>query len=89
MFYASHNSTWKDPNSKHLGTTVWDASMVFAKYLVWSLSKLKGLLFDIFINKEIGFAENPWLNFLASYISFARLYVNSNISGKKLQEGKV
>lgn len=23
----------QDPNSKHLGTTVWDASMVFAKYL--------------------------------------------------------
>lgn len=24
----------QDPNSKHLGTTVWDASMVFAKFLV-------------------------------------------------------
>ncbi|KAA3477309.1 protein N-lysine methyltransferase METTL21A isoform X1 [Gossypium australe] len=25
---------WQDPNSKHLGTTVWDTSMVFAKFLV-------------------------------------------------------
>ncbi|VYS45382.1 unnamed protein product [Arabidopsis thaliana] len=39
----------QDPNSKHLGTTVWDASMVFAKYLGknsrkgrFSSSKLKG-----------------------------------------------
>ncbi|KAL1201918.1 Calmodulin-lysine N-methyltransferase [Cardamine amara subsp. amara] len=39
----------QDPNSKHLGTTVWDASMVFAKYLGkncrkgrFSPSKLKG-----------------------------------------------
>ncbi|KAL9241226.1 hypothetical protein vseg_015359 [Gypsophila vaccaria] len=39
----------QDPNSKHLGTTVWDASMVFAKYLEknsrkgrFSASKLKG-----------------------------------------------
>ncbi|CAA7026240.1 unnamed protein product [Microthlaspi erraticum] len=39
----------QDPNSKHLGTTVWDASMVFAKYLEkncrkgrFSPSKLKG-----------------------------------------------
>lgn len=39
----------QDPNSKHLGTTVWDASMVFAKYLEKSSrkgrfcpSKLKG-----------------------------------------------
>ncbi|KAL6575149.1 hypothetical protein OROMI_012434 [Orobanche minor] len=39
----------QDPNSKHLGTTVWDASMVFAKFLEkncrkgrFSPSKLKG-----------------------------------------------
>ncbi|XP_057527152.1 uncharacterized protein LOC130806190 isoform X1 [Amaranthus tricolor] len=39
----------QDPNSKHLGTTVWDASMVFAKYLErnsrkgrFCPSKLKG-----------------------------------------------
>ncbi|XP_010532292.1 PREDICTED: protein-lysine methyltransferase METTL21D [Tarenaya hassleriana] len=39
----------QDPNSKHLGTTVWDASMVFAKYLEkncrkgrFNPSKLKG-----------------------------------------------
>lgn len=39
----------QDPNSKHLGTTVWDASMVFAKFLEknsrkgkFSASKLKG-----------------------------------------------
>ncbi|KMZ75863.1 putative methyltransferase family protein [Zostera marina] len=39
----------QDPNSKHLGTTVWDASMVFVKYLEkncrkgrFSISKLKG-----------------------------------------------
>ncbi|KAK9663989.1 hypothetical protein RND81_14G011600 [Saponaria officinalis] len=39
----------QDPNSKHLGTTVWDASMVFAKYLEKNCrkgrfcpSKLKG-----------------------------------------------
>ncbi|XP_010689122.2 uncharacterized protein LOC104902890 isoform X2 [Beta vulgaris subsp. vulgaris] len=39
----------QDPNSNHLGTTVWDASMVFAKYLErnsrkgrFCLSKLKG-----------------------------------------------
>ncbi|XP_020088596.1 protein N-lysine methyltransferase METTL21A-like isoform X2 [Ananas comosus] len=39
----------QDPNSKHLGTTVWDASMVFVKYLEkncrkgrFSPSKLKG-----------------------------------------------
>ena len=31
-------SYWQDPNSKHLGTTVWDASMVFVKFLVISLS---------------------------------------------------
>jgi hypothetical protein len=24
----------QDPNSKHLGTTVWDSSMVFAKFMV-------------------------------------------------------
>ncbi|XP_027174357.1 protein N-lysine methyltransferase METTL21A isoform X1 [Coffea eugenioides] len=39
----------QDPNSKHLGTTVWDASMVFAKFLEkncrrgrFSPSKLRG-----------------------------------------------
>ncbi|XP_050369453.1 uncharacterized protein LOC126787626 [Argentina anserina] len=39
----------QDPNSKHLGTTVWDASLVFAKFLEknsrrgkFSPSKLKG-----------------------------------------------
>lgn len=39
----------QDPNSKHLGTTVWDASMVFVKFLEkncrkgrFSISKLKG-----------------------------------------------
>ncbi|XP_022862166.1 protein N-lysine methyltransferase METTL21A isoform X5 [Olea europaea var. sylvestris] len=39
----------QDPNSKHLGTTVWDASMVFVKFLEkncrkgkFSPSKLKG-----------------------------------------------
>ncbi|XP_077221772.1 S-adenosyl-L-methionine-dependent methyltransferases superfamily protein [Tasmannia lanceolata] len=39
----------QDPNSKHLGTTVWDASMVFVKFLErncrkgrFSIAKLKG-----------------------------------------------
>ncbi|KAL1172948.1 hypothetical protein V6Z11_A05G382400 [Gossypium hirsutum] len=34
----------QDPNSKHLGTTVWDTSMVFAKFLKGKVcpSKLKG-----------------------------------------------
>ncbi|KAB2614644.1 protein-lysine methyltransferase METTL21D [Pyrus ussuriensis x Pyrus communis] len=39
----------QDPNSKHLGTTVWDASLVFVKFLEkncrrarFSLSKMKG-----------------------------------------------
>lgn len=38
----------QDPNSQHLGTTVWDASIVLAKYLElqagkgeWSRAKLK------------------------------------------------
>ncbi|KAL6540734.1 hypothetical protein OROMI_024617 [Orobanche minor] len=46
---SSISSVSADPNSKHLGTTVWDASMVFAKFLEkncrkgrFSPSKLKG-----------------------------------------------
>ncbi|PRQ38552.1 hypothetical protein RchiOBHm_Chr4g0415221 [Rosa chinensis] len=28
----------QDPNSKHLGTTVWDASLVFAKFLAMTVT---------------------------------------------------
>ncbi|ONK81085.1 uncharacterized protein A4U43_C01F25120 [Asparagus officinalis] len=33
----------QDPNSKHLGTTVWDASMVFVKYLIFLLGAVAKL----------------------------------------------
>ncbi|MQL73102.1 hypothetical protein Taro_005433, partial [Colocasia esculenta] len=47
--WSSSNGLRQDPNSKHLGTTVWDASMVFIKFLEKNCrkgrfcpSKLKG-----------------------------------------------
>ncbi|KAF4364766.1 hypothetical protein F8388_018442 [Cannabis sativa] len=34
QFSQSEKSRLRDPNSKHLGTTVWDASLVFVKFLM-------------------------------------------------------
>ena len=48
-------SSVQDPNSKHLGTTVWDASLVFAKFLVTTMSHLHTFVMLLYISFILSF----------------------------------